>query len=136
MTSGARVSRAAALAGAGGALLVITVGAYQRLKRQRANAELAAVGTAEVARCLAALSFLDEDDSNGEQRLQMEADELLTEQLSRNIAYLGELGQSRFANSYVVVVGVGAVGSHAAHLLGRDFTAHRPQDSWVASSAH
>ena len=45
--------------------------------------------------------------------------ELLTEQLSRNRAYLGDAGQARVEGACVVVLGVGGVGSHVAQLLGR-----------------
>ena len=44
---------------------------------------------------------------------------LLLEQLSRTAAYFGEGGQAAIARARVVVVGVGGVGSHAAHMLAR-----------------
>ncbi|GLC37284.1 hypothetical protein PLESTB_001140300 [Pleodorina starrii] len=44
-------------------------------------------------------------------------DEVLTEQLTRNVQFFGEEGQVAIAKSFVVVVGLGGVGSHAAHLL-------------------
>jgi tRNA A37 threonylcarbamoyladenosine dehydratase len=44
---------------------------------------------------------------------------LLTEQLSRNRQFFGEGGSSAIESSYVVVVGVGGVGSHAAFMLGK-----------------
>lgn len=46
-----------------------------------------------------------------------EADEVLAEQLTRNVQFFGLEGQRRIASSFVVVVGLGGVGSHAAHLL-------------------
>eukprot|EP00730_Choanoeca_flexa_P019116 TRINITY_DN9329_c0_g1_i2.p1 TRINITY_DN9329_c0_g1~~TRINITY_DN9329_c0_g1_i2.p1 ORF type:complete len:504 (+),score=118.47 TRINITY_DN9329_c0_g1_i2:1191-2702(+) len=45
--------------------------------------------------------------------------ELLEEQLSRNKLYFGDDGQAKFSSSFVVVVGLGGVGSHAAHMMAR-----------------
>ena len=45
--------------------------------------------------------------------------ELLAEQFSRNTQYFGEEGQSALSRSFVVVVGAGGVGSHAAVSLAR-----------------
>ena len=41
------------------------------------------------------------------------------EQLSRGYLFFGEEGQEKIDGAYVVVVGVGGVGSHAAHMLAR-----------------
>ncbi|KAL1510247.1 hypothetical protein AB1Y20_006571 [Prymnesium parvum] len=46
-------------------------------------------------------------------------EEVLLEQLSRNRAFLGDLGQDCVESAFVVVLGVGGAGSHAAQLLGR-----------------
>lgn len=45
--------------------------------------------------------------------------ELKAEQLSRNVQFFGENDQRRIEESFVVVIGVGGVGSHAAHMLAR-----------------
>ncbi|EDQ85931.1 uncharacterized protein MONBRDRAFT_28661 [Monosiga brevicollis MX1] len=45
--------------------------------------------------------------------------ELLEEQLSRNKLYFGEAGQTALSEAFIVVVGLGGVGSHAAHMLAR-----------------
>eukprot|EP00873_Tetraselmis_striata_P028405 jgi/Tetstr1/448669/TSEL_035911.t3 len=45
------------------------------------------------------------------------SDEVLTEQLTRNLQFFGADAQGRVARSFVVVVGLGGVGSHAAHFL-------------------
>ena len=45
------------------------------------------------------------------------ADPVVREQLTRNIQFLGVAGQAALADALVVVVGLGGVGSHAAHLL-------------------
>jgi tRNA A37 threonylcarbamoyladenosine dehydratase len=45
--------------------------------------------------------------------------EILEEQLSRNAAFFGASGQAAIGGSFVCVVGVGGVGSHAAHMLAR-----------------
>jgi hypothetical protein len=44
-------------------------------------------------------------------------DEVIKEHLSRNLLFLGNDGCSALFHSHVVVVGLGGVGSHAAHLL-------------------
>ena len=44
-------------------------------------------------------------------------DEVLQEHFTRNIQFFGEAGQERISGAFVVVVGLGGVGSHAAHLL-------------------
>ncbi|KAJ3324445.1 hypothetical protein HDV06_006856 [Boothiomyces sp. JEL0866] len=61
------------------------------------------------------LSFLHEEE---------EYQELMDEQLSRNIAFLGREGVDKVRKSFVVVVGLGGVGSHAAHLLVRSGVEH------------
>jgi tRNA A37 threonylcarbamoyladenosine dehydratase len=50
---------------------------------------------------------------------RMLPDEFREEQLSRNILYFGEDGMKSICQSSVVVVGLGGVGSHAAHMLAR-----------------
>jgi len=45
--------------------------------------------------------------------------ELMSEQLSRNVLFFGEKGQRRIEDAFVIVVGLGGVGSHAAHMLAR-----------------
>lgn len=44
-------------------------------------------------------------------------DEVTKEHLSRNILFFGSEGCSAILSSHVVVIGLGGVGSHAAHLL-------------------
>ncbi|KAI9235788.1 MAG: ubiquitin--protein ligase molybdopterin-converting factor [Podila humilis] len=44
-------------------------------------------------------------------------EELVREQLARNIAFLGEEGVEKLRNSFVVIVGAGGVGSWAASML-------------------
>jgi len=39
---------------------------------------------------------------------------ILQEQLSRNTLFLGAAGQAKVASAFVVVIGAGGVGSHAA----------------------
>ena len=46
------------------------------------------------------------------------SEELRDEQLSRNTAFFGE-GQKSISNAFVVVVGLGGVGSHCAHMIAR-----------------
>jgi tRNA threonylcarbamoyladenosine dehydratase len=45
--------------------------------------------------------------------------EIREEQLSRHLLYFGRTGLDRLQNARVCVVGVGGVGSHAAHMLAR-----------------
>lgn len=44
-------------------------------------------------------------------------DEILAEQFTRNVQFFGQQGQIKIANAFVVVIGLGGVGSHAAHML-------------------
>ncbi|GJJ71963.1 tRNA threonylcarbamoyladenosine dehydratase [Entomortierella parvispora] len=46
-------------------------------------------------------------------------EELVKEQLARNIAFLGEEGVEKLRNSFVIIVGAGGVGSWAASMLVR-----------------
>ena len=62
------------------------------------------------------LPFIDWDC---EPDLQAERAELMTEQLSRNEAFLGADAQAALATMCVTVVGLGGSGSHAAQLLAR-----------------
>ncbi|KAJ3276222.1 hypothetical protein HDV01_005670 [Terramyces sp. JEL0728] len=61
------------------------------------------------------LSFFNDAD---------EYQELMEEQLSRNVAFLGKEGVEKVRKSFVIVVGLGGVGSHAAHLLVRSGVEH------------
>ena len=45
------------------------------------------------------------------------SDEILREQFTRNVQFFGECGQSAVRDAFVVVVGLGGVGSHAAHMI-------------------
>ncbi|TDH64989.1 hypothetical protein CCR75_000202 [Bremia lactucae] len=47
------------------------------------------------------------------------AQELLKEQMSRVASYFGPEGFEKIKNAFVLVVGLGGVGSHAAHMLAR-----------------
>ena len=51
-------------------------------------------------------------------------DEILAEQFTRNIQFFGKEGQARVSGSFVVVVGLGGVGSHAANMLLRSGVSH------------
>jgi tRNA A37 threonylcarbamoyladenosine dehydratase len=45
--------------------------------------------------------------------------EVVSELFSRNLAFFGEDGFEHIREAFVVVVGLGGVGSHAAHMLAR-----------------
>ncbi|KAI8809252.1 hypothetical protein BJ742DRAFT_242339 [Cladochytrium replicatum] len=49
---------------------------------------------------------------------------LIREQLARNYAFLGEEGVNKVRKSFVIVIGLGGVGSHAAHMLLRSGVEH------------
>lgn len=49
----------------------------------------------------------------------LHSEELIREQLSRNYAFLGEDGMARIRDSFVVVVGLGGVGSWSSSMLVR-----------------
>lgn len=51
-------------------------------------------------------------------------EELMREQCKRNIQFLGEEEFERLRGKYVVVVGLGGTGSHAAHMLARSGLQH------------
>lgn len=51
------------------------------------------------------------------QSLSVEEDEIIAEHFTRNVQFFGVKGQQRVAKSFVVVVGLGGVGSHCAHML-------------------
>ena len=44
-------------------------------------------------------------------------DEILAERFTRNLQFFGTAGQKRVSDAFVVVVGLGGVGSHCAHML-------------------
>lgn len=54
-------------------------------------------------------------DGTGEE--QEGGDEILEEHFTRNIQFFGEKDQQRVASAFVIVVGLGGVGSHAAAML-------------------
>ena len=51
-------------------------------------------------------------------------EELREEQLSRHTLYFGDQGMKRLRDAKIVVVGLGGVGSHAAHMLARSGVGH------------
>jgi tRNA A37 threonylcarbamoyladenosine dehydratase len=48
-----------------------------------------------------------------------ETTSLLEEQLTRNISFLGREGFEKYQQAFIVVLGLGGVGSHAAHMMVR-----------------
>lgn len=59
--------------------------------------------------CVSCTSCLDSSS--------LEHDDVVAEQLTRNVQFFGLEGQKKVADSFVVVVGLGGVGSHCAHML-------------------
>ncbi|XP_057492640.1 tRNA threonylcarbamoyladenosine dehydratase 2 isoform X1 [Actinidia eriantha] len=57
------------------------------------------------------------DQNHRRARLDLLADEIFSEQLTRNIQFFGIESQQKVSASYVVVIGLGGVGSHAASML-------------------
>ncbi|KAH9622083.1 hypothetical protein KSS87_005271 [Heliosperma pusillum] len=80
--------------------------------------------SAEVAR-IDDRNMLSESDQNGcfyhrmdtQEMPDLLKDEIVSEQLTRNIQFFGLDSQKRVTESYVVVIGLGGVGSHAASML-------------------
>lgn len=112
---------------AAGALIVVAASAFWWRRRQQQSAADKASslhhrleGRSHAAVDDLLLPFLQpsEDAAQEAARVEAEEAELLAEQLSRNIAYLGA-GQDQVAASYVAILGVGGAGSHVAQLLGR-----------------
>jgi tRNA A37 threonylcarbamoyladenosine dehydratase len=64
------------------------------------------------------------EKENQEKFIRQGQEVLINEQLSRNIAFLGKEGVSKLRHSFVIVVGLGGVGSHAAHMLCRAGVEH------------
>ena len=113
-----KMSRAAV-----GTVAALALAAAVHLHRRRRQRQLNPPGTGEneeedVEDLLRQhLPFIDWDE--GEADLEAERADLLTEQLSRNEAFLGAEAQAALAGMCVTVVGLGATGSHAAQLLAR-----------------
>ncbi|XP_065850034.1 tRNA threonylcarbamoyladenosine dehydratase isoform X2 [Euphorbia lathyris] len=57
------------------------------------------------------------DSNNGTPSSNLLTDEIVSEQLTRNIQFFGLEAQHNVTASYVVVIGLGGVGSHAASML-------------------
>ncbi|XP_058187648.1 tRNA threonylcarbamoyladenosine dehydratase [Rhododendron vialii] len=57
------------------------------------------------------------DWNHGRARSDLLKDEIVSEQLTRNIQFFGIESQHNVSASYVVVIGLGGVGSHAASML-------------------
>ncbi|KAJ6738504.1 TRNA THREONYLCARBAMOYLADENOSINE DEHYDRATASE [Salix koriyanagi] len=62
-------------------------------------------------------SVADVDRTSGMPDSDLLADEIVSEQLTRNIQFFGFEAQQKVTTSYVVVIGLGGVGSHAASML-------------------
>ncbi|OMO56736.1 UBA/THIF-type NAD/FAD binding protein [Corchorus capsularis] len=62
--------------------------------------------------------WIDSENSNYRMGgLNILSDEIVSEQLTRNIQFFGLDSQQKVTSSYVVVIGLGGVGSHAASML-------------------
>lgn len=110
--SRAAVGTVAALA------LAAAVHLHRRWRQRQLNPPAAGENEEDVEDLLRQhLPFIDWDE--GEADLEAERADLLTEQLSRNEAFLGAEAQAALAGMCVTVVGLGATGSHAAQLLAR-----------------
>ena len=57
------------------------------------------------------IEIMNKDESRTQHNEQ-----LIREQLSRNYAFLGEIGQSKVRDAFIIVVGLGGVGSHAYYM--------------------
>ena len=68
---------------------------------------------------LAVRSVLSKKTSRSTRKTRRASNALIREQLARNTAFWGEKKQKKVEGAFVVVVGVGGVGSHAAHMLAR-----------------
>lgn len=72
---------------------------------------------------LQAPKFIESKSTLGTRHAHRAADpgaiEVVSEQFSRNRMFFGDKGQELLENSFVIVVGMGGVGSHAAHMLAR-----------------
>mmetsp|Transcript_28877 Transcript_28877/g.73714 ORF Transcript_28877/g.73714 Transcript_28877/m.73714 type:complete len:489 (-) Transcript_28877:453-1919(-) len=94
-----------------------------QLSSTRINGSTATLGTStsasspnlKAAGAVAGASAKGGTTSSTVRRFQ--EDEVLVEQLTRNIQFFGADAQQLVAESFVVVVGLGGVGSHCAHLL-------------------
>jgi tRNA A37 threonylcarbamoyladenosine dehydratase len=88
---------------------------------------LAVAGVSASAGALACWLLTRQQSSGNRDRRQLssapsstgQTDELYEEQVSRNTAFFGQEGQNTVRDSFVVVVGLGGVGSHCAHMLAR-----------------
>ena len=103
----------------GGCLALAAMHLYRRRRRRQLHPPATGENEEEDVEALLRqhLPFIDWDE--GEADLEAERAELLTEQLSRNEAFLGVEAQAALADMCVTVVGLGATGSHAAQLLAR-----------------
>jgi tRNA A37 threonylcarbamoyladenosine dehydratase len=93
------------LAAAFGAGVAAAIGAQLALQALRTVAEAPSVAA--------------DGGSSGAKGSAAKEQELADEQLSRIKSFFGEDGLAAIRGAFVVVVGVGGVGSHAAHLLAR-----------------
>jgi hypothetical protein len=105
-----------------GTVAALALAAAVHLHRQRRRRNLHPPSISDVEEDVEALlrqhlPFINWDE--GEADLEAERADLLTEQLSRNEAFLGAEAQTALAGMCVAVVGLGATGSHAAQLLAR-----------------
>ncbi|KAL4443221.1 hypothetical protein ABPG75_010976 [Micractinium tetrahymenae] len=103
---------AGAAVGLGAALLYTRV---NRSQNTAADHAAAADGQAAVPPLPAATA--NGSSSPAFSMADFDQDEILEEQLTRNVQFFGLEAQRRIGGAFVVVVGLGGVGSHAAHLL-------------------
>ncbi|KAK6154116.1 hypothetical protein DH2020_013755 [Rehmannia glutinosa] len=107
------------LLGAGALLGSAATVAIFKLLPRRVGKQCANVEANELNSMLLALCDLKilEDVNHGMAGHDLLMDEIVSEQLTRNIQFFGLENQKKVVSSYVVVIGLGGIGSHAASML-------------------
>jgi hypothetical protein len=79
---------------------------------------LGSIVTAAVGLLFSKRTKQDKNGLGDQPRLSITA-EIRSEQLSRNTLFFGDDGMNRLNQTSIVVIGLGGVGSHTAHMLAR-----------------
>eukprot|EP00884_Botryococcus_braunii_P014097 jgi/Botrbrau1/22689/Bobra.0132s0030.1 len=94
-----------------GAVLAVALYETTRTRRRNGHAEPSGLSL------LGSESLRNGKDKSSNEDLDIYKDEVLVEMFTRNIQFFGAEKQAAVSRSFVVIVGLGGVGSHAAHLL-------------------
>jgi tRNA A37 threonylcarbamoyladenosine dehydratase len=94
-------------------LLLLQSSKQQKQQKSLSNEKKEKIYSSTKEATITTTTVVDEEDEDKERRI------ILEEQFSRSKYFFGDSGQKLIEKSFIIVIGLGGVGSHVAHMLSR-----------------